>query len=536
LTSDVIEHTIEYMESLEDFVALSDVYGPKEARARIDEYAEVCAPGRAEAERLSGLPPGPELVHGLVAIKGMLLDRHSEVLVRGCWERVASWSAAQAMGHLIGVAGQPGTDLAAMSIPDIAQHTGLSEIAIGMQLAQAWHTRDALPATWEALNAGRITQSHARVMHQVTYRVDDAITRTVEQAVLAQAIGRGWKPGTLADAARKMVLRLDPDGAAKRAAAAKKSADVTVRPDDDEMATVNAYGDAFTARQMMDELNHRADAMRRAGDERSVGERRLGALAKAVLGDDTTLDEPTPAGTVAEPLVSEPVAEPVGGGRRPKRATALLLVSLSTLLGGSGPGYLDGYGPITAETARKIAAKDLLFRRLVFDELTGKPVELSVDRYALSEEMRRWVDVRDRCCLFPGCNRRAVYCDADHAVEYPEGQTTCDNCGLLCRKHHNLKTKKWWKLRRNADDSCDWQSPLGFTYHRPASTYEEFLDDPDPPDPLQPLRDVDTSDPDPPDDDLPWPAFAPPPQDQRDVDYDAIASYLHGSKTWQPVS
>jgi hypothetical protein len=512
------------MESLEDFVALSDVYGPEEARARIDEYAGACAPGRAEAERLMALPPGPELVQGLVAITRMLLDRHAEVLVRGCWERVSSWSAAQAMGHLIGAAGQPGTDLATMSIPDIAQHTGLSEIAIGMQLAQAWHTRDALPATWEALNAGRITQSHARVMHQVTYRVDDAITRTVEQAVLARAIGQGWKPGTLADAARKMVLRLDPDGAAKRAAAAKKSADVTVRPDDDEMATVNAYGDAFTARQMMDELNHRADAMRRGGDERSVGERRLGALAKAVLGDDTTLDEPVA------------VAEPVGGGRRPRRATALLLVSLSTLLGGSGPGHLDGYGPITAETARKIAGKDILFRRLVFDELTGKPVELSVDRYALREQMRRWLDVRDRCCLFPGCNRRAVYCDADHAVEYPEGQTTCENCGLLCRKHHNLKTKKWWKLRRNADDSCDWQSPLGFTYHRPASTYHEFLDDPDPPDPLQPLRDVDTSDPDPPDDDLPWPAIGPPPQDQRDVDYDTIASYLHGSRTWEIAS
>jgi hypothetical protein len=150
--------------------------------------------------------------------------------------------------------------------------------------------------------------------------------------------------------------------------------------------------------------------------------------------------------------------------------------------------------------------------------------------------MRRWLDVRDRCCLFPGCNRRAVYCDADHAVEYPEGQTTCENCGLLCRKHHNLKTKKWWKLRRNADDSCDWQSPLGFTYHRPASTYHEFLDDPDPPDPLQPLRDVDTSDPDPPDDDLPWPAIGPPPQDQRDVDYDTIASYLHGSRTWEIAS
>jgi hypothetical protein len=524
------------MESLEDFVALSDAYGPEEARARIDEYSDACAPGRAEAERLTALPPGPELVQGLKAIEHMLLDQSAEVLVYACWERVSSWSAAQAMPHLIAAAGKPSTDMAKMSIPDIAQHTGLSEIAIGMRLAQAWHSSDALPLTWEALNAGHITPTHARAIHQVTYRVDDAITRQVEEIVLPKAIARGWKPGKLADAARAEVLRLDPEGAAERAAAAKKTADVMFRPDEDEMATVNAYGDAFTARQMMDEINQRANAMQRAGDGRSVGERRMGALAKALLGNDATLDDPAPhCDSAASDPVSEPESEPVAG-RRPKRATALLIVNLSTLLGGSGPGHLDGYGPITAELARKIAAQDILFRRLVFDEMTGKPADLSVDRYVLSEEMRRWVDVRDRCCMFPGCNRRAVYCDADHAVEYPEGKTTCENCGLLCRKHHNLKTKKWWKLRRNADDSCDWESPLGFTYHRPASTYEEFVADPDPPDPLRSLTEVDASDPDPPSDDLPWPVSVPPPRDERDVEYDDLASVLRGSRTWTLAS
>ena len=517
------------MDDLEDYLALAGAFGPEDAQARVDEYRDACAPGRAEAERLMTLPPGKELLAGLEAIKAMLLDRRSRALVRTCWQRQLSYTHAQALAALVDAAGAPSTDLARKTIPDLARQAGQSEAAVGMELSEGLHMRDALPLTWEALNAGDIRPAHARMLSQVTYRVDAALTRKVEETLLSKAVARHWTPGELAGAARREVLRLDPEGAKQRADAAKKTADVTLRPEEDEMAVVNAYGDAFTNRQILDEINQRADAMQRAGDERSVGERRMGALARAVLGEDTTLDEPLRDAAAPAPVVAT-------AGRRPNRATALLLVNLATLLGGSGPAYLDGYGPICAETARKIAAQDLKFRRLVFDPMTGKPVELSVDTYELSEQMRRWINVRDRCCMFPGCNRRAVYCDADHAIEYPKGKTTCENCGLLCRRHHNLKTKKWWKLRRNADDSCDWESPLGFRYHRPASTYEEFLDDPDPPDPRAPLTEVDSSDPDPPDDDMPWLWEVPPPRDDRDVKYDETAAYLRGSRTWQVAS
>ena len=61
-------------------------------------------------------------------------------------------------------------------------------------------------------------------------------------------------------------------------------------------------------------------------------------------------------------------------------------------------------------------------------------------------------------------------------VEWPVGQTTCANCGLLCRKHHNFKTSKAWRLTRNDDDSVDWHSPHGFDWHVESATYEEFLD------------------------------------------------------------
>jgi hypothetical protein len=195
-------------------------------------------------------------------------------------------------------------------------------------------------------------------------------------------------------------------------------------------------------------------------------------------------------------------------------------MSIQTLLGGRGPAHLVGYGPITARLARRIAARDANFRRLVFDDINGKPVEVSFTEHDLDPASRCWVEARDRTCLFPGCRMPAWFCDVDHAVEFPEGPTSCDNCGLLCRKHHNFKTKKLWDLIRNADDSVEWISPNGFRYLRKASTYAEFLDMPEPDDPDGWVDDVVGDDPDPPDDGPPLSVYPPPAETPEDESYD----------------
>ena len=304
--------------------------------------------------------------------------------------------------------------------------------------------------------------------------------------MLPTAIERGWTPAKLADAARMAMLKADPDGAEQRAREAKRTrSDVTFRADEDMMAALIARTDAWTARQVMDEIHRRADAMRRAGDPRTLGELRAAAFAAAFLGADpdtglparfthTGDDNSQDSGT--GDALEQPEAAPAP--RTPKRASALLLITLPTLLGGNQPGYLDGYGPITAAMARKIAASDLRFRRLLLDPATGKPLDLGAESYTLNAETRRWIEARDRTCRFPHCTRRAVYCDIDHAVEWPDGKTTCANCGLLCRIHHNFKTSKAWRLTRNNDDSVDWHSPHGFDYHVDPTTYQDFLDPP----------------------------------------------------------
>src|SRR4051812_15725917 len=504
LTSTPIRTYVRSMYEMLGALTNVEAYGVDGANERADEADEAYAAGEAAVAALGEIAPGPQLATALLDAGKLAMSAKSRIDLLGHWERQRGWTEAQTMVVLGGACGAPDIESDSWVIADIARSLRISESSVGTRVALMRHVSTGLPETWEALNAGTITPAHMWVLANVTRDASADLTVAVEEQVLAKAIARGWTPAKLAEAARTAMMKLDPDGAEQRARDAKKQrSDVTFRSDEDMMAALTARTDAWTARQTMDEINRRADEMRRNGDERTLGELRIAALAKALLGFDA--DDPT--GDISDALADTASADGETGAdddtgaddetgadethadeagasaparRQPKRATALLLITLPTLLGGDQPGYLDGYGPITASLARRIAAGDVRFRRLLLDPAPGKPVDRGDASDGLSPEMRRWVDARDRACRFPGCRRRAVYCDADHSVEWPVGRTTCANCGLLCRPHHNFKTSKAWRLTRNDDDSVDWESPLGFDWHVEAATYEEFLD-PGPP-------------------------------------------------------
>ena len=479
------------MQEMEIEFANLDAYGVAGANERAAEAEQAYAAGRVAVAGLADLAPGPELASALTEMAGFALDQKSRILLVGQWERQRSWTDAQAMAALAAAMGDPGEHDRHV-IADVACTLHLSELSVGTKVALTRQVGAGLDGTWEALNAGLITGSHLWVLANVTRDAAAEVCTEVEEQVLPPALARGWTPAQLGDAARMALLKSDPEDAERRAREAKRTrSDVTFRSDEDMMAALVARTDAWTARQAMDEINRRADAMRRAGDPRSIGELRAAVFAAAFLGADPDTGLPARFTDAGEDI--DPDADPVSGDdpasngsaaaspvrRTPKRASALLLITLPTLLGGNAPGYLDGYGPITAAMARKIAASDIRFRRLLLDPATGKPRDLGDDSYELKPKTRRWIEARDRCCRFPGCRRRAVYCDVDHAVEWPLGKTTCANCGLACRRHHNLKTSKLWRLTRHADDSVHWHGPNGFDYHVDPATYEEFLDPPD---------------------------------------------------------
>ena len=75
---------------------------------------------------------------------------------------------------------------------------------------------------------------------------------------------------------------------------------------------------------------------------------------------------------------------------------------------------------------------------------------------------------RDRTCRFPGCAQPGHRTDIDHAIPWDEGGTTSpDNLGLLCRRHHQMKTHGGWRVNSFSNGSCEWISPRGKKFFVP---------------------------------------------------------------------
>jgi hypothetical protein len=128
--------------------------------------------------------------------------------------------------------------------------------------------------------------------------------------------------------------------------------------------------------------------------------------------------------------------------------------------------------------ARRIAA-DSTLQRLITDPLSGRPIELG-RKYKPSKLIQNLVEAAQPRCSMIGCSRPAYQCELDHQLEHNRGgDTNPDNLQPLCKLHHQLKTKKRWKVGVNADGSLTWTSFLGFAY----TTHDQdpLTGDPDPP-------------------------------------------------------
>jgi hypothetical protein len=78
---------------------------------------------------------------------------------------------------------------------------------------------------------------------------------------------------------------------------------------------------------------------------------------------------------------------------------------------------------------------------------TGKATE------TIPPYLRRAIIRRDQHCRFPGCHRRPVRCHVHHLVPRSEGgETSLENCILLCRYHHLVAVhRQGWTLVLHPD-------------------------------------------------------------------------------------
>jgi hypothetical protein len=178
---------------------------------------------------------------------------------------------------------------------------------------------------------------------------------------------------------------------------------------------------------------------------------------------------------------------PVLQGRRP---SINVVVSADTLLGlDDHPAHLTGYGPITAQTARRLAADESgTWRRLLTDPDTGALLDISAQKYRPPQRLRDFVSARDDVCAFPTCNQPGYRCEYEHTIPFSAGGSTCRcNAAVACRRHNQCKLHTDWTYTRNPDGSFTWTTDTGHTYtSTPTIQWSTKATQPTPPPPRRP--------------------------------------------------
>ncbi len=390
-------------------------------------------------------------------------------------------------------------------------------VALAVELAED------LPDTFAALETGRIDADKARLIAERTRCLPDpASRRRVEQTALPVAQTRTrW---VLDQALRREVIAADPAAAEDRRARATEHRYVG-RPEpassggEDGMATLTLCGPAEDVTALWIATDAAARHTRTNGDPRTLDQLRfdlLTGLAWTALdtghlgccnptctpttahattstvparppdpgthGTDRQPDGPNgstptgppgghpdrPADAAAPDHATRPAnpGGPVVLGRRRGRAAAVqVTVPITALLGDdSVPGELDGYGPITAGTARRITG-DATLRRLLTDPADGRLLDYGRTTYSPPADLAAHVVARDRTCRFPTCHRPATEAEIDHQIPYAAGGTTsAGNTWALHPGHHRAKTWHRFTITTDPEGTTWWTTPAGRRY------------------------------------------------------------------------
>jgi hypothetical protein len=357
---------------------------------------------------------------------------------------------------------------------EIAAALRVAPATAQMKLDSARMLANHLPLTAEALATGEISPAHATVIARETERAvraglaPDAI-RQIEERALSHA--EMHTPGQVANKVKALIAKISPEEFEVAVETAIEQRKVDFYPESDGMATVVALlpaADALALRNALDamaqmslqrdrELHESQDIADGSRNDsiRSMDNRRadaLGELAAKALSDLAAFYKPQ---------------------RKP--VTVNITMDLPTALGlAENPAVLSDYGPIPASIARELAA-DGKWRRFISDPVSGSLLDLGRETYEPPQALRDFLLARDRICRFPGCRRPGHMTDIDHSQSWESGgETSPANLGLLCRRHHRMKTHGGWKIESNADGSCTWTSPQGKVHRVPARPIDEI--------------------------------------------------------------
>lgn len=490
------------------------VYPPRLVDSGVDELASTecnveTNTGAELGSRVLALltaHPGIETLGGLVDIDPNDLNQGERIDYLTALERQSAWLQAVMQRAIIAVAGAKasasekiwdGVDDAERE--DVAAALRLSGSTAQMRIDVARTLINHLPNTCSALAMGEISASHATVIAKETAAaIRDGLSEfaiyQIENSALAHA--EFHTPGQVANKVRTTIAQLAPQEFEVIVDRARESRRVSCYNEADGMATVVAILPAHDAQTVMKSIeayilkmneideakqknlsknrintSHISHTSNKSDESDESENSRVATSTWSLLSTDNKRADALTA------ILSDALARNVDEVRAHRRpVTVNVTIDLPTLLGlAENPGQLSGYGAIPASVARELAS-DATWKRFITDPQTGNLLDYGREKYEPPQALVDFLLARDRTCRFPGCRQPTSRSDIDHANSWESGgETKAENLGLLCRRHHRLKTHGRWGLVSNADGSCLWTSPAGKKYFVPSRPINESV-------------------------------------------------------------
>jgi hypothetical protein len=423
-----------------------------------------------EVAELLRAKPGYITLGELIKINPLALSSSGRIDYLSALDRQESWMCALKQEALVAIAGEYADEDGGIfgcvddeEREDVATALRLSPTTAQSRIDVARVLVGHLPNTISALSTGEISVAHATVIARETATAirnglsEESIFR-VEQTALAHA--EFHTPGQVASKVKTTIAKLAPEEFEEIVDRARDSRRVSCYPEADGMATVIAILPAEDAQTVMKSIE--AFILKRNSED---------APEWSILSADMKRAD---ALTYIASQALSSLADEVQPHRRP--ITISVAIDLQTLMGlAENPGQLAGYGAIPASVARRLAA-DGNWQRFISDPRTGNLLDFGREKYTPPQELIDYLLARDRVCRFPGCRRTGQSSDIDHAQSWETGgETNPANLGLLCRRHHRMKTHGGWSLESNPDGSCLWKSPQGKTFFVPSRPFLESV-------------------------------------------------------------
>jgi hypothetical protein len=106
--------------------------------------------------------------------------------------------------------------------------------------------------------------------------------------------------------------------------------------------------------------------------------------------------------------------------------------------------------PISAKTVERLACDCSITRVLLGSD--SMVIDVGRAKRTISGPARKALNVRDRGCTWPGCERPASWCDGHHLEHWAHGGTNDPpNLTLLCGRHHWMVHEGNWQIARDSD-------------------------------------------------------------------------------------